>query len=53
MGWQDYVVWAIGLLVAALIVRRSWCFFRGRKRGGCASCASADCPLKHVARRRK
>jgi hypothetical protein len=46
MGWQDYIVAAIGLAVAAVVARRLWCFVSGRRRGGCASCVSAQCPLK-------
>lgn len=53
MGWQDYTVWAIGAAVAVLLARRLRCFFRGRRRGGCASCASAQCPLKAVRRNDK
>ncbi len=53
MGWQDYTVWAIGAAVAVLLARRLRCFFRGRRRGGCASCASAHCPLKAVRRNDK
>ena len=53
MGWQDYTVWAIGAAVTVLLARRLRCFFRGRRRGGCASCASAQCPLKAVRRNDK
>lgn len=53
MDWQDYTVWAVVLLVAALAVRRAVCYFRGRGRGGCAACGSVDCPLKKAARRGK
>ncbi len=53
MDWQDYTVWAIGLLVAVLVVRRAVCLFRGRGRGGCASCGSVGCPLKKAVRNRK
>lgn len=52
MDWQDYTVWAIGLAVAALIVRRVVCLLRGRGRGGCASCGAMACPLKKAARKR-
>lgn len=30
MGWQDFAVWGIGIVVAAVVLRRMWCFFRGR-----------------------
>lgn len=53
MGWQDYIVWAIGIAVAAIVVKRIWCLFRGKRRGGCASCGSTQCPLKAVHPSRK
>lgn len=49
MGWQDFAVWGIGIVVAAVVLRRMWCFFRGRRRGGCASCASTHCALRRHA----
>lgn len=52
MDWQDYVVFAIGIAVAAILVRRLVCALRGTVRGGCSSCASAQCPLKKVRRKR-
>ena len=53
MGWQDWVVWAIGLATAAVIVRRigrSIVCRRSRRGsgGGCASC-TAECPLRRAA----
>nr|WP_281548042.1 hypothetical protein [Alistipes onderdonkii] len=51
MGWQDFAVWGIGIVVAAVVLRRMWCFFRGRGRGGCASCAGTHCALKTARRR--
>ena len=47
MDWQDYVVWAIGIAVAALLVRRVVCALRGTSRGRCSSC-TADCPVKRM-----
>ena len=32
MGWQDFAVWGIGIVVAAVVLRRMWCFFRGTRR---------------------
>lgn len=46
MGWQDYTVWAIGAVVAAVLLWRLICLFRGRGKGGCASCGSVACPIK-------
>ena len=46
-SWQDYVVWAVVLAAAAEALRRLVkCFRKGR--GGCASCASVNCPLKKM-----
>ncbi|WP_298031705.1 hypothetical protein [uncultured Alistipes sp.] len=53
MDWQDYIVWAIGLAVAALLVRRLRCFVQGRRKSGCASCDSTHCPLKAARRGHK
>lgn len=50
MNWQDYIVAAIGLAVAAIVARRLWCFARGRRRGGCASCASGAMPAQEAHR---
>lgn len=48
MDWQEYAVWVIGAAVAVLLARRLWCFFRHRKRGGCASCGSTQCPMRKL-----
>ena len=45
MDWQDYSVWAIGIAVAVLLVRRVVCALGGGARGRCSSC-TADCPIK-------
>ncbi|WP_302606382.1 hypothetical protein [uncultured Alistipes sp.] len=44
-SWQDYATWAIGaaaLVAVAVRIVRMAC---GRRRGGCASCGAAGCPL--------
>ena len=56
-GWQDWVVWAIGLATAAVIVRRigrSIVCRRSRRGsgGGCATC-TAECPLRREATARR
>lgn len=51
MDWQDYTVWgvvAVAFIVAAVWGWRQLC---GRRRGGCASCGSVECPMKKIARK--
>ncbi|MDE6046526.1 MAG: hypothetical protein K2G10_04430 [Alistipes sp.] len=47
-GWQDAAVALIGLLLAAWLGWRLRCFFSGGRRGGCAACTEAHCPLKNL-----
>ncbi|HJA96538.1 MAG TPA: hypothetical protein H9920_02290 [Candidatus Alistipes faecavium] len=51
MGWQDYTAWAI--VAAACCAAGVWAWRRlcGRRRGGCASCGAAQCPMKKIARK--
>ena len=51
MDWQDYVVTAIMIAAAAAVVRGLWRLLCGRARGGCASCASTQCPLRKIKNR--
>ncbi len=51
MDWQDYVVTAIMIAAAAAVVRWLWRLLCGRPRGGCASCASTQCPLREFKKR--
>lgn len=51
MGWQDYAVTAIGVVVAALIVRRLICLFGDKRSGGCAGCENAGCLLRKKAKK--
>ena len=46
MGWQEYIVWGIGIAAAAVVLLRLWRLVCGKRRGGCASCGAAECPLK-------
>ncbi|WP_165357722.1 hypothetical protein [Alistipes senegalensis] len=46
MDWQDYIVGAIGIAAATAAALRLWRLACGKRRGGCASCASEQCPLK-------
>lgn len=46
MDWQDYIVGAIGIAVAAVVVLWLWRLVCGKRRGGCASCPSAQRPHK-------
>ena len=51
MDWQDYVVTAIMIAAAAAVVRWLWRLVCGRSRGGCASCANTQCPLRKIKNR--
>lgn len=51
MDWQDYVVTAIMIAAAAAAVRWLWRLVCGRSWGGCASCASTQCPLRKIKNR--
>ncbi|MDE5691764.1 MAG: hypothetical protein K2I13_06125, partial [Alistipes sp.] len=46
MDWQDYTVGAILGATALLLAWRLWRRLCGRRRGGCAGCDAAGCPLK-------
>lgn len=45
MDWQDYTVGAILGATVLLLAWRLWRRLCGR-RGGCAGCDAAGCPLK-------
>ena len=40
-----------GIAAAAAVVRWLWRLVCGRSRGGCASCASTQCPLRKIKNR--
>ncbi|HIY69253.1 MAG TPA: hypothetical protein H9828_07535 [Candidatus Alistipes intestinigallinarum] len=51
MEWQEWVAGGIVLLAAAVAVGWFWRLLCGRRRGGCASCAATQCPLRGAKRK--
>ncbi len=51
MVLQNIIVWLIVATAALVTVRWLWrivCSLRHGNAGGCASCASQDCPLRSM-----
>lgn len=51
--WQDWIVCAIGIGVAGILIGRIVRLCRNRGAGSCASCDAAGCPLAGKRRRKK